>query len=65
MEFEGSKRFPLIFLVFFGLLKSYDCANSKRTRIEIPEIEELELKKVVANENYVAVLYHDHSKVRK
>ena len=38
-------------------------SGANKRRAEIPEIEEAALQTVVENEHYVAVLYHDHSKV--
>jgi hypothetical protein len=37
--------------------------SALRTRVEIVEIEDSELNVLMKNETYVAVLYHDNSKV--
>ena len=46
-------------------LSSLPATPTKRVRQSIPEVEEAELDNVVRTEAFVAVLYHDESKVQE
>ena len=57
-------------LVFFFVLlllvsssSSFAHAHHGRRRLRIPEAEEAELEDLIETESFVAVLYHDASKV--
>ena len=63
------KSFPLRVLTVFLLLCSLqmdltESVVAKRKKMTIVEAEESELASIVTNEDFVAVLYHDTSKVR-
>ncbi len=50
-------------LISSSSLELADCLVSRRVRAEILEIEEADLAVLLRNETYLAVLYHDNSKV--
>ena len=61
---EQCRRLPGIFLaLLFLLLPVCESLVSRRIRAEIAEIEESDLRIMTRNETYLAVLYHDNSKV--
>ena len=53
----------LLLPVLSGVAIDGGTAASKRVRRAIPEVEEAELENIVRTEAFVAVLYHDNSKV--